>query len=146
MKIKKSDLIIFRNEHRVPAQRPLFWAGQEMMERWGLRRPMLQKEEPSSFASNRLPTKIVRPHKGMQLLVNKRLQETDFTGECVRQPRPLKVRGHTYARVDQMTGIVTEIHEEFHPDFDMIKIVQQSGGVRYCYRFILEEAMKKAGV
>ena len=146
MQIKKSDLIIFRNEHHDVTRKPLYWAGLEMLCRWGLRRPMRQKEEPSSFASNALPTKIVLPHKGMQLLVNKRLQETDFTGECVRQPRPLKVRGHTYARVDQIAGIVTEIHEEFHPDFDMIKIVQQSGGVRYCYRFILEEAMKLAGV
>ena len=146
MQIKKSDLIIFRNEHRVPAQKPLFKAGQEMMYRWGLRRPMPQKEEPPSFASNHLPTKIVRPHKGMQLLVNKRLQETGFTVERDRNPRPLKVRGHTYANVDQMTGIVTEIHEEFHPDFDMIKIVQQSGGVRYCYRYVLETVMKRAGV
>lgn len=143
MQIKKSDLIIFRNEHHLSAASPLFKAGLEMSMKWGLRRPMRQKEEPSSFASNALPTKIVLPHKGMQLLVTKQLQETDFTGEWVS---PLKVRGHTYARVDQMTGIVTEIHEEFHPDFDMIKIVQQSGGVRYCYRFILEEAMKLAGV
>lgn len=140
MQIKKSDLIIFRNEHRVPAQKPLFKAGQEMMYRWGLRRPMPQKEEPPSFASNYLPTKIVRPHKGMQLLAFKQTY-----GERPPVPTPLKVRGHTYANVDQMTGIVTEIHEEFHPDFDMIKIVQQSGGVRYCYRYVLETVMKRAG-
>jgi len=144
MKIKKSDLIIFRNEHRVPAQKPLFKAGQEMMYRWGLRRPMPQKEEPPSFASNHLPTKIVLPHKGMQLLVTGRWGGVD--GGDAGLTHPLKVRGHTYARLDQIAGIVTEIHEEFHPDFDMIKIVQQSGGVRYCYRYVLEEAMKKAGV
>ena len=141
MQIKKSDLIIFRNEHRLPTQKPLFRAGQEMMYKWGLRRPMPQKEEPPSFAWNHLPTKIVRPHKGMQLLV------FDLS---VPYPSPkpfgyLKVRGHTYANVDQMTGIVTEIYEEFHPDFDMIKIVQQSGGVRYCYRRVLETVLKMAG-
>ena len=143
MQIKKSDLIIFRNEHRIPAARPLFKAGQEMMYKWGLRRPMPQKEEPPSFAWNHLPTKIVRPHKGMQLLVFDRSHPDPFTS---RKHAFLKVRGHTYANVDQMTGIVTEIHEEFHPDFDMIKIVQQSGGVRYCYRYVLETVMKRERV
>ena len=143
MQIKKSDLIIFRNEHRVPAQKPLFKAGQEMMYKWGLMRPMPQKEEPPSFASNHLPTKIVLPHKGMQLLVNERSRPDPSTSTS---PTPLKMRGHTYANVDQMTGIVTEIHEEFHPDFDMIKIVQQSGGVRYCYRYVLETVMKRERV
>ena len=104
---------------------------------------MPQKEEPTSFASNRLPTKIVRPHKGMQLMVNERAHPDP--SRPWTSPTPLKMRGHTYANVDQMTGIVTEIHEEFHPDFDMIKIVQQSGGVRYCYRYVLETVMKRAG-
>ena len=141
MQIKKSDLITFRNEHRVPAQKPLFKAGQEMMYKWGLRRPMPQKEEPPSFAWNHLPTKIVRPHKGMQLLVF----DLSVPYPSAKPVGYLKVRGHTYANVDQMTGIVTEINEEFHPDFDMIKIVQQSGGVRYCYRRVLETVLKMAG-
>jgi hypothetical protein len=39
---------------------------------------------------------------------------------------------------NRLVGIVTEIVKEEHPDLDVIKIREQTGGVRYCRRYILE--------
>ena len=39
---------------------------------------------------------------------------------------------------NRLIGIVTEITKEDHRDFDIIKIREQTGGVRYCRRYILE--------
>jgi hypothetical protein len=52
----------------------------------------------------------------------------------------LKYYGHGWKPFDQIVGIVTEITPEEHPDFDVIKIREQTGGVRYCRRFIIEGA------
>ena len=38
----------------------------------------------------------------------------------------------------RLIGIVTEITKEEHPDLDVIKVREQTGGVRYCRRYILE--------
>ena len=38
----------------------------------------------------------------------------------------------------RLIGIVTEIMEEDHRDFDIIKVREQTGGFRYCRRYILE--------
>jgi hypothetical protein len=50
----------------------------------------------------------------------------------------LKYYGHTWKPFDRIIGIVTGITPEEHPDFDVIKIREQTGGVRYFRRFILE--------
>jgi hypothetical protein len=52
----------------------------------------------------------------------------------------LKYYGRSWKQFNQIVGIVTEITPEEHPDFDVIKIREQTGGVRYCRRFILENA------
>ena len=39
---------------------------------------------------------------------------------------------------NRLVGIVTEITKEDQRDFDLIKIREQTGGVRYCRRYILE--------
>lgn len=39
---------------------------------------------------------------------------------------------------NRLIGIVTEIMEEEHRDFDFIKVREQAGGFRYCRRYILE--------
>lgn len=53
----------------------------------------------------------------------------------------LKYRGSGWKQFEnkRLIGIVTEIMEEEHPDFDVIKIREQTGGVRYCRRYILEK-------
>ena len=38
----------------------------------------------------------------------------------------------------RLIGIVTEITKEDHRDFDIIKVREQTGGSRYCRRYILE--------
>ena len=38
----------------------------------------------------------------------------------------------------RLIGIVTEITKEEHRDLDVIKIREQTGGFRYCRRYILE--------
>jgi hypothetical protein len=52
----------------------------------------------------------------------------------------LKYYGHSWKPFEQIVGIVTEITPEEHPDFDVIKIREQTGSVRYCRRFIVESA------
>lgn len=58
------------------------------------------------------------------------------TGKQVK----LKYRGLGWKPFEnkRLIGIVTEITEEEHRDFDMIKIREQTGGFRYCRRCILE--------
>jgi urocanate hydratase len=58
----------------------------------------------------------------------------------IKKQIKLKYYGHGWKPFDQIVGIVTEITPEEHPDFDVIKIREQTGGVRYCRRFILENA------
>ena len=60
------------------------------------------------------------------------------TGELVK----LKYHGTHWKPFEnkRLIGIVTEILKEGHGDFDVIKIREQTGGVRYFRRYILENA------
>ena len=52
----------------------------------------------------------------------------------------LKYRGSDWKTFEnnRLVGIVTEILKEEHGDLDVIKIREQTGGSRYCRRYILE--------
>ena len=42
----------------------------------------------------------------------------------------------------RLVGLIAEIIKEEHKDFDIFKISEPSGQVRYCRRFVIENAMK----
>ena len=55
----------------------------------------------------------------------------------------LEYYGYAWKDFNQIFGIVTDITPEEHPDFDVLKIREQDGGVRYCRRYIVEMAQDK---
>lgn len=65
--------------------------------------------------------------------------ETALVNETGKQVK-IKYRGSDWKTFEnnRLVGIVTEVFSEEHADLDVIRIREQTGGSRYCRRYILE--------
>ena len=79
------------------------------------------------------PTMATAISTASYMIINERQ-----TGEKIA----LKYYSTKWKPVDRIVGVVTEILRERHRDFDVIKIREQSGKVKYCRRYIVEMAQE----
>ena len=121
MKLKKGDLIMIDNTDCL--QKPI----NQFHKKWEMAIP------PAMAHATAMVTAMVPPSAPVMVVETATENET---GKKVK----LKYRGLVWKRFEnnRLIGIVTEVFSEEHRDFDVIKIREQTGGIRCCRRYILE--------
>lgn len=113
-------------------------AGSDLMQKWVIHRVMSDYRERDQFTDIKMATSFREPHTTYRLIV--RLFEDVKYAKGVPEVK-LKYRPCDYLAFvdDRLVGVITDIKQDAISDFDMVKIQEQNGGTRYCYRYILEK-------
>ena len=119
MKLKKGDLIVIENTDCL--QKPI----NQFYKKW----------ETATVMAMAMATAVSTATATVTAMATAMATEKQ-TGKKVK----LKYYATGWKRFEnnRLVGIVTEITKEDHRDFDLIRIREQTGGVRYCRRYILE--------
>ena len=122
--LKKGDLIVIENTDNLRKSINEFYKKWEMV-----RRTATSMALDAQFASAATATVIRMATSATTVTENE-------TGKQVK----IKYHGLGWKPFEtkRLIGIVTEITKEEHRDLDVIKIREQTGGSRYCRRYILE--------
>ena len=129
MTLKKGDMIVIENTRNL--KKPI----NEFHKKWEV------TEMKISFGAAATPVGVAMAQTlamatGMATGKETGMATENETGKKIK----LKYYGSGSALFEnkRLIGIVTEVFSEEHRDFDVIKIREQTGGFRYCRRYILE--------
>ena len=127
--LKKGDMIVIENTRNL--KKPI----NEFHKKWEVTKMKI------SFGAVATPTGVAMAQSVSMATAMKTGKETGMATEKQTGKKvTIKYYGTDWKDFEnnRLIGIVTEITEEEHIDFDVIKIREQTGGVRYCRRYILE--------
>ena len=125
MKLNTGDLIVIENTDNL--KKPI----NEFRKKW---------TAPAMVSAPATAMATATPWSAMTTrMVTTTAMETANENETGKKVN-LKYRGSDWKTFEnnRLVGIVTEVFSEEHRDLDVIKIREQTGGSRYCRRYILE--------
>ena len=128
MALKTGDLIVIENTDKL--NEPV----EQLSQKWA----------PFTATEMVTPAMVTTP-TGMKTGMATEMVMATLTTRTVTEKQTgkkikLKYLGSDWKTLEnnRLIGIVTQVFSEDHRDLDFIKVREQTGGVRYCRRYILE--------